>query len=164
MRLRALYAGIGGLLLVLIVVGALGFVSFYRPQPPNQGTTSTPIDSGSTTLGAIIAGTYPTATDKNGTGGVTVTVKNLQVLYVRQETDGDWHVAVTDGTYPVFITEITPLYQSREGMPPVGSTIDETGVAYCDTAHQTETWHGSTCWEIHPVLSWHLSAQPLARY
>ena len=111
-----------------------------------------------TTLESIIAGTYPTALDKNGTGGVTVTVKNLQVLYVRPQADGDWHVAVTDGTFPVFITEITPSYQSGEGMPPVGSTIDETGIVYCDTVHQTESWHGNTCWEIHPVLSWQLSA------
>ncbi|HEV2138512.1 MAG TPA: hypothetical protein VGR53_06690 [Nitrososphaerales archaeon] len=157
MRIKVLSVGIAGFLLVLIVVGAFALVSFYRPQPSNQGTTSLSSESGSTTLGAIIAGTYPTATDKNGTGGVTVTVKNLQVLYVRPEADGDWHVAVTDRTFPVFITEITPLYQASDGMPPVGSTIDETGIVYCDTFHQAEAWHGSTCWEIHPVLSWHLS-------
>ncbi|HEV2225929.1 MAG TPA: hypothetical protein VGR56_03890 [Nitrososphaerales archaeon] len=162
MRIKPVSAGIAGLLLVLIVVGILALVSIFRPQPSIQGTTSTSGVSGSTTLGAIIAGTYPTATDKNGTGGVTVTVKNLQVLYVRPESDGDWHVAVTDGTFSVFITEITPLYQSSEGMPPVGSTIDETGIVYCDTFHQTETWHGSTCWEIHPVLSWHLSGTSVA--
>ncbi|HEV2227216.1 MAG TPA: hypothetical protein VGR56_10490 [Nitrososphaerales archaeon] len=158
MRLKTLSVGIGGVLLVLIVVGALALVSFYRSHPTPDRTTSASVDSGLTTLTAIIAGNYPTATDKNGTGGVTVTVKNLQVLYVRPEADGDWHVAVTDGTFPVFITEVTPLYQASEGMPPVGSTIDETGIAYCDTFHQAETWHGSTCWEIHPVLSWHLSA------
>ncbi|MDA4127765.1 MAG: DUF4330 domain-containing protein [Thaumarchaeota archaeon] len=158
MRVNPLSAGIAGLLLVLIVAGTLALVSIYRPHPSNQGTTSASDGSEPITLAAIIAGNFPTATDKNGTGGVSVTVKNLQVLYVRPQADGDWHVAVTDGTFPVFITEITPSYQSTEGMPTVGSTIDETGIAYCDTYHQAETWHGSTCWEIHPVLSWHLSA------
>lgn len=105
---------------------------------------------------AIISGAYPSAADKSGSGGLTVTVNNLQVLYVRSESDGDWHVAVTDGTIPVFITEITPAYQPVEGKPSVGSFIDETGIPYCDTYHQTESWHGNTCWELHPVLAWHL--------
>lgn len=155
--MKALAAGIVGLFLVLIIVGALALLSSSAPRPSNHGTTTAPGDSGSTTLGTIIGGAYPSASDKNGTGGVTVTVKNLRVLYVNTESDGDWHVAVTDGIYLVFITEITPAYQVSEGMPPVGSTIDETGMVFCDTFHQFETWHGNTCWEIHPVTSWHLS-------
>jgi len=157
MKTKTLAAGIGGLLLVLIIAGVLALISGPGPQPANQGTTSTQDGSGSTTLGAIIGGVYPSATDKQGTGGVTVAVRNLRVLYVNTESDGDWHVAVTDGSFSVFITEITPSYQSSEGMPPVGSIIDETGIVFCDTFHQFESWHGSTCWEIHPVLSWRLS-------
>ncbi len=148
--------------MVLIIVGALAFFSSPALRPQNQGTTTTPAGSGSTTLGAIIGGAYPSASDKMGTGGVTVTVDNLRVLYVNPESDGDWHVAVTDGIFPVFITEITPAYQSSEGMPSVGSVIDETGIVYCDTFHQFEIWHGNTCWEIHPVLSWHLSGTAVA--
>jgi len=157
MKTKTLAAGIGGLVLVLIIAGVLGLTSNLGPQPSNQGTTTLPGDSGFTTLGAIIGAGYPSATDKQGTGGVTVTVKNLRVIYVNTESDGDWHVAVTDGIYTVFITEITPAYQASEGMPPVGSVIDETGIVFCDTFHQYENWHGNTCWEIHPVLSWRLS-------
>ncbi|MDA4127034.1 MAG: hypothetical protein OK452_07505 [Thaumarchaeota archaeon] len=162
MKINALAAVIGGLFVILVIVGALALFSRPALHPSNQGTTTTPASSGSTTLGAIIGGAYPSATDKMGTGGVTVTVKNLSVIYVQTESDGDWHVAVTDGTFSVFITEITPSYQSSEGMPPVGSLIDETGIVYCDTFHQSESWHGNTCWEIHPILSWHLSGTVVA--
>jgi len=110
--------------------------------------------TGTATLNDLIAGKFPTALDKAGTGGVTVTVTDLRVIYVRTESDGDWHVAVTDGVIPVFITEITPSYQAKLGQPQPGSVIQETGIAYCDTVHETESWHGNTCWEIHPVTSW----------
>ncbi len=123
-------------------------------SPPSTSNKSGPV----TTLEDLIAGKFPTASDKQGTGGVTVKVLNLHVLYVRTESDGDWHVDVTDGTVPVFITEITPSYQQSEGMPTVGSNIDETGIAYCDTIHETESWHGNTCWEIHPVTAWQSSS------
>ncbi|MDV3293927.1 MAG: hypothetical protein LYZ70_06620 [Nitrososphaerales archaeon] len=112
-----------------------------------------------TTLKAIIANAFTTATDKQGGGGSTVTVQGLKVLEIRIESDGDWHVYVTDGQVQVFITEITPSYQAVEGKPAIGSIIDETGTPYCDTVHQTEAWHGNTCWEIHPVTAWHLSSQ-----
>ncbi len=71
-----------------------------------------------------------------------MTVRDLQVLYVCNETDGDWHVAVTDGRLDVFITEIIPSDQQPLGRPSAGAVIDETGTVYCDTAHQTEAWHG----------------------
>src|SRR2546426_4602454 len=112
--------------------------------------------TGTATLNDLIAGKFPTALDKAGTGGVTVTVTDLRVIYVRAESDGDWHVAVTDGVIPVFITEITPSYQAALGQPQSGSIIQETGIAYCDTVHETESWHGNTCWEIHPVTLWHV--------
>ncbi|MBI3841455.1 MAG: hypothetical protein HY297_05860 [Thaumarchaeota archaeon] len=114
-----------------------------------------------TTLSVIMTGAFPTATDKQGTGGTTVTVKGLQVLKILTESDGDWHVYVTDGQVSVFITEIIPRDQAAEGKPAIGSTIDETGTPYCDTVHQTEAWHGNTCWEIHPVTAWQLSSQTL---
>ncbi len=106
-----------------------------------------------------MANTYPTANDKQGDGGTTVTVRGLKVLKILTESDGDWHVYVTDGPVSVFITEITPSYQAAEGKPAVSSVIDETGTPYCDTVHQTAAWHGNTCWEIHPVTAWHLSSQ-----
>lgn len=159
MKFKVLAGGIAGLVLVLITLGALALFSGPAQQPNQRATPGSP---GSTTLDAIISGAYPTATDKMGTEGVTVTVASLRVLYVATESDGDWHVAVTDGIFPVFITEITPAYQSSESMPLAGSIIDETGIVYCDTVHQTEGWHGNTCWEIHPILSWHLSGTTVA--
>ena len=156
----------------MALVGAisLAYVSSFNQAPSLTSSTSTaapltssPLSTSNnsgrvTTLEDLIAGKFPTASDKQGTGGVTVTVRNLHVLYVRTESDGDWHVGVTDGTVPIFITEITPSYQQSEGEPPVGSNIDETGVAYCDRVHETESWHGDTCWEIHPVTAWQLSS------
>jgi len=138
------------LILVLLAGGVLAsaYIIWGRaPQKNNQTVT----------LSEIISGAFPSATDKQGTGGVTVTVDGLTVLYVRNESDGDWHVGVTDGNYNIFITEITPAYQSALVRPVPGTVIDETGIVYCDTNHQTEAWHGNTCWEIHPVTSWHIS-------
>jgi len=140
------------LILVLLAGGVLAsaYIIWGRaPQNNNQ--------EGVVTLSEIISGAFPSATDKQGTGGVTVTVDGLTVLYVRNESDGDWHVGVTDGNYNIFITEITPAYQADLGRPVPGTVIDETGIVYCDTNHQTEAWHGNTCWEIHPVTSWHIS-------
>jgi hypothetical protein len=156
--------------LVFIVLAGLTFAlirSGVTPGLPSgsqtsvtQANTSTlttqPTMAGTATLNDLISGKFPTALDKAGTGGVTVTVTDLQVIYVRMESDGDWHVAVTDGVIPVFITEITPSYQAALGQPQAGSIIQETGIVYCDTVHETESWHGNTCWEIHPVTSWHV--------
>ncbi|HZW84993.1 MAG TPA: hypothetical protein VFE91_03705, partial [Nitrososphaerales archaeon] len=127
--------------------------------PPTQTKTTTGANSGPVVfLQQLIAGEYPSAVDKNGTLGTTVTVLGLRVLYVQNETDGDWHVAVTDGRVPVFITEITPLYQHALGRPTAGSLIDETGRAFCDVQHENESWHGSTCWEVHPITAWRISS------
>lgn len=149
---KAIGIVVGVVLLIIIGLGFVGSLHLLRPgqSTGNTSTTNTP----GVTLEDIIAGKFPSATDKQGTGGVVVTVDNLLVLYVHTESDGDWHVAVTDGTVAVFITEITPAYQSSLGMPLAGSTIDETGISYCDTNHQTASWHGNTCWEIHPIISW----------
>ena len=144
--------------IVLIVIAvSLGFGSTLLPRM-QTGNPNTSSSQGVTTLGDILAGKFPSATDKQGSGGVTVTVRGLLVLYVRDESDGDWHVAVTDGKVNVFITEIIPSYQQVLGRPVPGSVIDETGAVYCDVAHETESWHGGTCWEIHPVTAWQASS------
>ena len=151
---------LAGLAFALVRSGVSPGLSFTSQTSVTQANTSTLTTqtkmAGIATLNDLIAGKFPTALDKAGTGGVTVTVTNLQVIYVRTESDGDWHVAVTDGVIPVFITEITPSYQAKLGQPQSGSTIEETGIAYCDTVHESESWHGNTCWEIHPVTSWHV--------
>ena len=151
---------LAGLAFALVRSGVSPGLSFTSQTSVTQANTSTLTTqtrmAGTATLNDLIAGKFPTALDKAGTGGVTVTVTNLQVIYVRTESDGDWHVAVTDGVIPVFITEITPSYQAKLGQPQSGSTIEETGIAYCDTVHESESWHGNTCWEIHPVTSWHV--------
>ena len=176
MKASTLGITIGIFLVVLLGLGALGSLSLpgqnlsttnsstsKLTQSFNSSSSTTSANSTTSsvvTLQDIISGRFPTASDKQGTGGVTVTVHNLLVLYVRTESDGDWHLGVTDGQVSVFITEITPAYESSIGKPVVGSTIDETGIAYCDTNHQSENWHGNTCWEIHPITSWILSSGP----
>lgn len=157
---------------ILVLVGVV-VSSPLRPSGQNQplissSTGQSTASSSSSTSGAsgvtlndLIAGKFPTALDKRGTGGVAVTVQGLYVLGVQSTSDGDWHVTVTDGKVRVFITEITPQYQDSLGRPVVGSTIDETGIAYCDTFHENESWHGSTCWEIHPVTYWQASSRTL---
>ena len=155
---RSTKAVLGGVsVLALLSAGAAVFL--LNPSSIQSGLTrsSNSTSNSEKTLQDLVAGRFPTALDKAGTGGVTVTVRGLQVLYVHDESDGDWHVGVTDGKLPIFITEITPSYQPTLGRPTVGTVIDETGVPYCDTFHETESWHGNTCWEIHPVTSWHLA-------
>ena len=107
-----------------------------------------------TTLEEIMDGKFPSATDKLGTGGVVVQVENLTVLLVFVAPDGDWLVPVTDGKVAVFVTEIVPRDQGRLKMPRPGQVITEIGTPYCDQPNAKEIWHGSTCWEIHPVVDW----------
>ena len=140
-------------IVALIVLGGIAVVGLL----PFWGDGHASSRPGVVTLEDIVVGKFPSAADKQGTGGIPVTVQGLYVLYVHTEVDGDWHVAVSDGRLGVFITEITPPYQSTLGMPPSGKVIDETGTPYCDTFHENETWHGNTCWEIHPVTSWQIS-------
>ena len=140
---------------VLLVLVGVGISSSLNPLAQNQTAPN------HATLEDLIAGRFPSALDKAGTGGVTVRVEGLFVLQVEQESDGDWHVTVTDGKVRVFITEITPHFQDRLGKPTVGTTIDETGVPFCDTFHENESWHGDNCWEIHPVTAWRVSSTTL---
>jgi hypothetical protein len=155
------------LLILLAGVGIYVSEPALRGIPSENTLSNTSGASSSTTtcadictmLEAIIAGQFQTSTDKSGTGGTTVTIQGLKVLYVNPESDGDWHVGVADGKVSVFITEIIPRDQAAEGQPPVGAVIEETGTPYCDTVHETEAWHGNTCWEIHPVTAWALTSQ-----
>lgn len=133
--------------------GSVGPFVPYIHGRPTMGTV--------TTIEDLIAGRFHTALDKEGAGGTLVTVEGLYVIDVHNESDGDWHVTVTDGKVPLFITEITPAYEAAIGRPPIGATIDETGSPYCDVAHENESWHGDTCWEIHPITSWKISAYNL---
>ena len=145
------------LLLVLVLAGvSIAYAVTLLPRGPVT-TYSFTHYSGGVTLQDIIAGRFPSATDKQGTGGVNVTVRGLYVVYVMDELDGDWHVAVTDGNQSVFITEIIPSDQQALGRPVAGTVIDVTGIAYCDLQHENEAWHGNTCWEIHPVKFWVLT-------
>jgi hypothetical protein len=107
-----------------------------------------------TTLEQIVSGRFKGAVDKQGHGGVLVKVGNLTVISVVSQDDGDWHVDVTDGSFPAFITEVIPRDQAR-GLtkPPVGSHIEEIGTPYLDT-HASDPLHQYTQWEIHPVVEW----------
>lgn len=140
-----------GVLFLFIALSAIAF------KLPLLGSTTIPANIPVVTLNDIISGKFPSALDKNGTGGMIVRVRNLKVVSVLPQPDGDWHVVVTGTNNTPFITEITPLFQAREGMPQVGRVIDETGTPYCDFFHAAEEWHGYTCWEIHPVTAWRLS-------
>src|SRR5947209_13418471 len=84
-----------------------------RPCPPRRPPVETSVQE-------IVAGKFPTAIDKRATCGTYVKVRHLKVLRVVAEDDGDWHVEVTDGKTPVFITELIPADQKREGKPRVG--------------------------------------------
>jgi hypothetical protein len=154
-------ARVAAVLVAAAILAALGGTLLYRQQPATQ--TATSLQASVVTLEDLMAGRYPTALDRNGTQGTTVAVKNLLVLYVYNESDGDWHVGVTDGRATVVITEITPAFQKALGRPTPGTTIDEIGKVFCDVQHENESWHGDTCWEVHPVTSWMLSGADAAQ-
>ena len=136
-------------MLLIIIVGTIGA---FKVISLNQAAAqASPIH---TTLEEIIAGNFPSAIDKSGTGGVLVQVENLTVFLVLTAGDGDWHVHVTDGKQPRFVTEIIPRDQASLQMPKVGQIITEIGTPYCDREHKNAGWHGLTCWEIHPVTDW----------
>ena len=143
----------------VIMVASAG-VLFYSSQQPQRTTTLQSLTGTPTvtTLEDLAGGRFPTAYDRSGNGGVLVTIRGLTVISVGNESDGDWHVKVTDGVLPSITTEVTPAYQALLGRPSAGQVIDETGAAFCDVQHENESWHGNTCWEIHPVTAWSVSA------
>ncbi len=122
------------------------------PAPTSQLQPSAAVPA---ILGDIVSGRFPSATDKHGSNGTLVRVAGLTVKETKVEADGDTHVTVTDGQVPVFVCEITPV-EKAAGMadPATGSVIEVTGYVFCDKAHGTEAWHGSTCYEIHPITAW----------
>lgn len=108
-----------------------------------------------TTLAAIVDGNFTSAVDKIGDGGSYVEVRDVIVFKViTEETDGDWHVYIQDPTFDQFISEIIPRDQAGEGQPPLNVPLVVWGITYCDVEHQNDSWHGYTCWEIHPLTSW----------
>lgn len=141
------------------MVAGLLFVACHTPPAAHTKQPALPRNKPiETTLQEIIAGNFKSAIDKQGHGGTRVTVRNLTVVSVASRDDGDFHVVVTDGTAPPFITEIIPRDRSRGlTIPPVGAHIDETGTPYLDT-HSNEPLHEYTDWEIHPVTGWNESA------
>ncbi len=139
--------------LVITAIAVLGslFISSWPRTIDNRPTVSPQL----TTLEDIVTGKFLTASDKEGTNGILVEVDGLTVTGVHKVFDGDWHIDVTDGKVRLFITEATPYWLNRGvTLPAVGSVIDEIGYAYCDSEHENETFHGNTCWEIHPVIKW----------
>ncbi len=141
------------IVIVITAIAVLGslFISAWPRTVDNRLTLSPHL----TTLEDIISGKFPTASDKQGTNGVLVEVDELKVTIVYMVSDGDWHMDVTDGKVPLFITEVTPYWLNHGvTLAAIGSVIDEIGYAYCDTQHENETSHGNTCWEIHPVIKW----------
>src|SRR3989442_6627440 len=110
---------LAGLAYALIRSGVTPGLSPPSQTSVTQSSTSTLITqtkiAGTATLNDLIAGKFPTALDKAGTGGVKVTVTNMQINFVRNENDGGLDVAVTEGGIPGFITEINAPYQAKIG-------------------------------------------------
>ena len=84
---------VAGLAFALIRSGVTPGLSSSSQTSVTRANTSTLITqttmAGTATLNDLISGKFPTALDKAGTRGVTVTVTDLQVIYVRMENDGD---------------------------------------------------------------------------
>lgn len=59
---------------------------------------------------------------------------------VTRETDGDFHIRITDGSYEA-VTEVVPEIPLT--IPPVGARVRVSGIPRQDADHG---W-----WEIHPV-------------
>src|SRR5438093_854208 len=97
---------LAGLAFALVRSGVSPGLSFTSQTSVTQANTSTLTTqtkmAGIATLNDLIAGKFSTALDKAGTGGVTVTVTNLQVIDLRTGGDGGWPFAGTERASPVF--------------------------------------------------------------
>jgi hypothetical protein len=146
---------------VMVVVGVMYAARSQAPAgsaptgSPGGGSPGGGPQATITTLGAIVDGNFTSAVDKLGDGGSYVEVRDVVVFKViTEEADGDWHVYMQDPTYDQFISEIIPRDQAAEGQPPLNVPLVVWGITYCDVEHQNDSWHGYTCWEIHPLTSW----------
>ncbi|MHB8605632.1 MAG: hypothetical protein ACYDCK_10300 [Thermoplasmatota archaeon] len=74
--------------------------------------------------------------------GRYVWVSPARVTFVRHESDGDWHVKLTEGNDTV-VTEITPPYASDLARPALGDVLAPWGMVLFDATHG---W-----WELHPI-------------
>jgi len=66
---------------------------------------------------------------------------------VNKESDGDWHIALTDGGKLV-VCEIIPELPMKQGHPKKGDKIRIWGVC------REDKWHG--WFELHPVVGWEI--------
>ncbi len=140
---------------VLVVVGVYAGLSLGPTRNLPSGGPGGSSQATVTTLAAIVDGNFTSAVDKLGDGGSYVEVREVVVFKVlTEEADGDWHVYMQDPTYDQFISEIIPRDQAAEGQPPLNVPLVVWGITYCDVEHQNDSWHGYTCWEIHPLTSW----------
>src|SRR2546422_1475425 len=105
---------LAGLAFVLILSGTTpGLSSTSQTSLTHAGTSTLTTQTrmaGTATLSDLIAGKFPTALDKAGTGGVTVTVIHPDVIDVRTGSAGGLQVGGTDGPGPGFITVIKTSY------------------------------------------------------
>jgi hypothetical protein len=144
---------------VVVAVGGI-YLAFLLETARNASSGAGSGGGGSsqatlTTLAAIVDGNFTSAVDKLGDGGSYIEVRNVVVFKVlTEEADGDWHVYMQDPTYDQFISEIIPRDQAAVGQPPLNVSLVVWGITYCDVEHQNDSWHGYTCWEIHPLTSW----------
>jgi len=74
-----------------------------------------------------------------------------QVVYVRKQLDGDWHITLAIGAAKV-VAEIIPLIPLEP--PPKGAWVTVRGIRRFDDEHK---WY-----EINPVESWVLAAKGCA--
>lgn len=153
---KLMWVPVGLVVTVLVVIGTYATLTL-RPAPSPGGAGGGNSTAILTTLASIVDGNFTSATDKMGNGGSYVEVRNVTVFKViTEEADGDWHVYIRDPTYNQFISEIIPSDQSAEGQPPLDVPLMVWGITYCDVPHENDGWHGYTCWEIHPLISWAL--------
>src|SRR2546426_7146961 len=91
---------LAGLAFALVRSGVSPGLSFTSQTSVTQANTSTLTTqtrmAGTATLNDLIAGKFPTALDKAGTGGGTGPGATSQANYVPKESDGGLHVSGAD--------------------------------------------------------------------
>ncbi len=141
------------LLALAVVTLAVASLSFERGEPPRPAVGSWDAAE-EATLRQILDGEFRTSTDKQGTFGTVVVVRNVTLTRMSTAPDGDWHLRARDATLHGFVMELIPRDQEALGRPDIGVPLAILGVPFCDHGHEDESWHYGTCWEVHPVLGW----------